>query len=167
VQHASIAYSFTGIGSCIATVTIGRLIDRFDGYRVVAIMFVFAFMSLGIFGMMARSPFLVIAASSFICGLFIFGSNSGCMAICTISYPVSIRGSGIGWAYAVGKLGSMLAPVMVGVTLGLNWSVARICVVNGLAALICAVVAMALRQHMARRRADSAVLAAAADAALS
>lgn len=152
VQQASYAYAMIGIGSFLATITVGRLVDRFDGFRVVAIMFVIAFVSLGTFGILAKSPFIIVAFSAFVVGLFINGANSGCMAICTLSYPVSVRGSGLGWAYAVGKCGSMLAPMMVGMTLGMNWSVARICVVNGSAGLICAIVLMILRRHTVARR---------------
>jgi len=165
VQQASYAFAFIGIGSFLATVTIGRLIDRFNRYIVVAIGFVLAFLSLAIFGILASSPFLVVAVTAFVCGLFVFGTNSGCLAIGTISYPVSIRGSALGWAYAIGKTGSMLAPIVVGAAMGWNWSVARICVVNGLAGLVGAVVLMILKWHTVRQTAKSAEIAAVSAAA--
>lgn len=153
VQQSSYAYAFIGVGSFIATITVGRLIDRFDRFRVVAIMFVIAFVAMGAFGIMAKGSFIIVAALAFICGLFVFGTNSGCLAICTISYPVSVRGSGIGWAYAVGKLGSMTAPAVGGILLGWNWSVGRICVVNGLAGVVAAIVLLILGWHTARHKA--------------
>ncbi|HEX3371539.1 MAG TPA: MFS transporter, partial [Candidatus Acidoferrales bacterium] len=36
-------------------------------------------------------------------------------------YPTSIRATGIGWALGIGRIGSIVGPVLVGVMLKLNW----------------------------------------------
>ncbi len=74
---------------------------------------------------------------------------------CVVSYPLDIRGSGIGWPYAIGKIGSLLAPVMGGVVLSLNWSVSRICATNAMAALCIAVAIIILQRHLAAAAARS------------
>jgi AAHS family 4-hydroxybenzoate transporter-like MFS transporter len=99
---------------------------------------------------------MVVAIMSVIMGLFVFGGNSGLVALATVSYPLDIRGSGIGWAYAVGKIGSLLAPIMGGVVLSLNWSVSLICATNALAALFITVAIVVLQKHLSAAAARNA-----------
>lgn len=147
VQQYSFAFALLNLGSLVTALVIGHLMDRFNAYRVLIITFLIAFVAVSLFGMTANSPFIVIALMTTFTGLFVNGGNTGLMALCTISYPVSIRGSGVGWAYGVGKVGSMLGPVAGGFLLALNWSVGRICVVNGFAAVIVAGIVFILMRH--------------------
>jgi AAHS family 4-hydroxybenzoate transporter-like MFS transporter len=150
IQQYSVAYAFLNLGSLVAALVIGRLMDKFDVYHVLEIWFVLAFITVSIFGLGANHSFMVVAILAGITGLFVNGGNSGLMALGTISYPTSIRGSGIGWAYGVGKVGSMLGPVVGGVLLARSWSV-----VNGLSGLLIAVIIVVLGRHAfaARRKA--------------
>ena len=50
---------------------------------------------------------------------------------------LDIRGSGIGWAYAVAKIGAMAAPAMGGFILSRSWGVSRICCTNALVGFGC------------------------------
>ncbi len=153
-QQGSLVFAFLNVGSLVATLTIGVLMDRFDSYRTVAGTFVLAFITVGAFGMMVGGSFMMIAVMAVVTGVFIFGANAGMMALCTVSYPVSMRGSGVGWAYGFGKVGSMVGPIVGGLLLSRNWSVTRICVVNGLSGVVAAIVVMILKRHVdaARRR---------------
>lgn len=148
-QQYSLAFACISIGSAIATITIGRLMDASSPFRTLQISHVLAFISLVVFGFFAGSQFLVVAAVSTIVGFFIFGSNSGIVALATVSYPLDIRGSGVGWAYAVGKIGSMLAPWVGGILLSRNWSVVQICSTNAVAALLIVAAIMILQRHVA------------------
>jgi AAHS family 4-hydroxybenzoate transporter-like MFS transporter len=149
IQQSSNAFALINIGSFIATITIGRLMDRFDPFRTLKIAFVIAFFSVVVFGMSANSSFLVVAVLSVVMGFFVIGGNSGLMALATVSYPVDIRGSGVGWAYAIGKIGSMLAPVTGGMMLGWSWSVKEICSTNAIAALLVTAAVWILQSHLA------------------
>ncbi len=148
VQQYSLAFSCIMFGSLVATITIGRLMDRFNPFRSLVLAHVLAFASMVAFGLTANSAFIVVAIMSVVMGLFVFGGNSGIVALATVSYPLDIRASGIGWAYAVGKIGSLLAPMVGGVVLSLNWSVSRICAVNALAALFITVAIVILQKHL-------------------
>ena len=83
--------------------------------------------SVFIFGYFASSTFLVAAVVSAIMGFFVIGSNAGLMGLATISYPVDIRGTGLGWATGIGRSGSLLSPVVGGIMLTECWSVNAIC----------------------------------------
>lgn len=149
VQQYSLAFACINIGSAVATITIGRLMDKFDPFRMLKATFVLTFVMFAVFGLLADNPFIVIAIVSTVTGFFTFGGNSGVMALGTISYPLDIRTTGLGYAYAVGKIGSMLAPVVGGLLLSWNWSVSQICITNGLAALLVFVAIIILQRHLA------------------
>jgi AAHS family 4-hydroxybenzoate transporter-like MFS transporter len=156
-QQFSLAFACINLGSAIATITIGRLMDQSNPFRALKLAHVLAFVSFVIFGFFAGSTFVVIAAVSVLTGFFVFGSNSGLVALATVSYPLDIRGSGIGWAYAVGKVGSLLAPVTGGILLSRNWSVSHICTTNAVVALFIAVAVVILQKHLAAAAARKSV----------
>ncbi len=144
VQQFSIAFACINIGSALATVTIGILMDRFSPFKILGVGFILAFLSVVVFGYAAGSPFIVVAILSVVMGFFVIGGNSGLMGLATVSYPTDMRGTGLGWAYAIGKIGSLLAPIAGGFMLTQNWTVPRICTTNALAALVVVVVVTVL-----------------------
>jgi len=152
-KEYSLAFACINIGSAIATITIGRLMDAANPFGPLKIAHVLAFFSLLVFGFFAGSPFVIVAAVCVITGFFIFGCNSGIVALATVSYPPDIRGSGVGWAYAVGKLGSLAAPMVGGFLLGMQWDVVKICGTNAVAALIVVAVIFVLQRHVTARNA--------------
>jgi AAHS family 4-hydroxybenzoate transporter-like MFS transporter len=149
VRQYSLAFACINLGAAIATIIIGRLMDRLSPFLTLKIAFIFAFISVALFGLSAGSPFIVVAVVCVITGIFVMGGNSGIMALATVTYPLDIRASGIGAAYAVGKLGSMLAPMVGGVLLSWKWSVAQICFVNALTALFVLAAIIVLQRHLA------------------
>jgi len=149
VQQYSVAFAMLHVGSFITALVIGRLMDRFNLYKVLVVTFLLAFVSVCAFGYLSAAPFLVIAVMAVVTGLFVNGGNTGLLALCTTSYPTSIRGSGVGWAYGLGKVGSMLGPVVGGFLLARGWSVMRICAVNGSSALIIVAVILVMKWQAA------------------
>lgn len=150
VEQYSLAYAYLCLGATVSSIFLGRLMDRLGPFRVLQPGFILAFLSLVAFGAGASSgSFMVIAILSVLCGVCINGSQTGTLAVVTVSYPSDIRATGIGWAYAVAKIGAMLAPVVGGFLLGRNWSVSQICSVNALVGLFVAAVLLVLQKHLA------------------
>ena len=61
-------------------------------------------------------------------------------------YPMAIRSTGIGWALGVGRSGAILAPILIGVLVGMKLPLAQNFMVIGLPALAAAI-AVALIDH--------------------
>jgi MFS transporter, AAHS family, 4-hydroxybenzoate transporter len=153
IQHYSMAFALINFGSALATVAVGRLMDKAaNPYRILQGGFVLGFLSLVTFGRFATSPFLVIASTSVLCGFFIAGTVSGLVALVTLSYPNDLTGSALGWAYAVGRSGATLAPLIGSLLIGLNWTVFEICGSNAVDALIIVGIIAILAAHSARVR---------------
>ncbi|WP_321365376.1 MFS transporter [uncultured Desulfuromusa sp.] len=148
VQQYSMGFAFIHLGSVIACFCIGRCMSKFNKLNVVKFLFVGAFISMLAFGYFSSSPFYIVIVVSIITGMLVNGGNSSLMGMASAVYPSEIRATGIGWAYGLGKIGSLVAPVIGGLYLSQNWSVFKICAINGSSALVIAVVVIFLQRHM-------------------
>jgi len=149
VVQYSLAYAALNLGALVSSIIVGRLLDKWNPWRVLQMGFVLAFIVLVTFGFVAGSgSLLAIAAMSVVCGLFINGSQTGTLAVATVSYPPDIRASGIGWTYAIAKIGAMGAPAVGGVLLGLNWTIQSICGVQAVLGIIVALLLLVLERHI-------------------
>lgn len=151
VQQYSLAYAFLCFGAVLSSLFIGRAMDSFDPFRVLQFGFILAAVSLVAFGLGAGSgSFAVIALLSVICGICINGSQTGTLAVATLAYPSDIRATGLGWAYAIAKVGALLAPLTGGFLLSRNWTVSQLCSINALVGLFTAGILFILqKQHAA------------------
>jgi len=147
-QEYSRAFACMNVGATVGTIGIGRLMDRFNPFRTLKFAFVLAFITVSVFGLLASGSFVVVAVLATGTGLFLI-TNAGIMALAAVSYATGIRASGVGWAYAIGKIGSILAPAVGGLLLAWHWSVAQICVTNALTALLAAAAVIILERHVA------------------
>ena len=151
VEQYSLGYAAIMLGNIVAAVFIGRLMDKANPFRVLQVGFVLAFVALTIFGLTAGShSLLVIVTTSFVCGLFINGAQAGALAAATIAYPPAIRGTGIGWAYAVAKMGGVGAPAVGGLLLSMHWGVSKICFWQGMIGLFIAALLVALHGRLSK-----------------
>ena len=144
VQQYSMAIAGLHFGAFLATIFIGRVMDKLNPFYALAVGFTLSCFSLAAFGQVAGASFGIVFMMAFLSGVLNNGSNNGFVAVPGIFYPVSIRGTGIGWAYAVGKVGAMLAPLVGGLLLGMNWSIAKICGVQALVPLLVAMLMLVL-----------------------
>jgi AAHS family 4-hydroxybenzoate transporter-like MFS transporter len=151
VVQYSLGFAAIMLGNIVAAVFVGRLMDKVNPYRVLQIGFVLAFVALTTFGLAVGSHSLVvIVLASFVCGLFINGAQAGVLAAATTAYPPAIRGTGIGWAYAVAKMGGVVAPAVGGILLSMQWGVAKICFWQALIGLFITALFLVMQGRLAR-----------------
>ncbi|MBP1627012.1 MAG: major facilitator superfamily 1 [Holophagaceae bacterium] len=160
-KQFGIAFACINIGSLMATLLIGRLMDKFNKFNILKVFFILGFVSVVVFGFSSSAPLMVLSALCVVMGFFVIGGNSGCMGLATLSYPTDLRGTGIGWAYGVGKIGSLAAPAVGGMLLARQWGVSKICNVMAIASLVVVVIVFILQAYM---KGVSAKAAAAAPA---
>ncbi len=149
VVQYSLAYAALTFASILAAILIGRLMDWGNPYTILPTTFTIGFVSLVVFGWFAGSGFLTIALLAAACGFFIGGGQAGLVALAPALYPTDIRGTALGWAYAIGKLGNALAAAAGGYLLGMGWSVSKVCSINAFVGLFCAALILMLRGRAA------------------
>jgi MFS family permease len=136
---ATISVSIFSFGGIVAALVIGLLIDRFGAMRTLISFVVMSAVSLFTLGRILESGstellLLLLGASGFLA----LGAYGGVNVVLASFYPDSLRAVGIGWAKSVGRIGTVIAPVLIGI--GLTAGVAETTVMSlfALPALIAA-----------------------------
>ena len=99
----------------------GVLIDRVGFRRVLVPCFVTAAVFIALIGHSVGIIALLFAAV-FITGFAVVGGQPAINAMAANYYPTALRTTGVGWSLGVGRIGSVIGPVIGGQLIGLNWS---------------------------------------------
>lgn len=113
LQLAVIIGALFHIGGTFGNVVMGWLIDR-KGVTTTALGFLAAVPIVAVIGP-ASSALPALMAAVFFAGFFIVGSQNGLNAVPTIIYPTTMRSTGTGWTTGIGRIGSIVGPVLGGV----------------------------------------------------
>ena len=141
------------IGAVIGAVGGGWLADKFHIKWVLVTMYAMGsvFLYMMTLPMATEMLYVVIA----VVGACTTGAQIVAYAYCGQFYPSSIRSTGIGMAAGIGRMGAILAPLLIGFIVALNLPIQQNFMVISLAGLIGAV-ALSLINH---RRSDASISA--------
>jgi len=117
-DRAALATSLYHIGGALGGVLISVLLDRY-GILVIALLFLLAVPSVAMIGMEGMSYGMMALAVS-VAGVAVLGAQFGNNASAGLLYPTAFRSKGVGWAFAIGRFGSIAGPLIGGVLIGLN-----------------------------------------------
>ena len=106
------------IGAVIGTIGGGILADKFHLKPVVISMFVIG--AFALFGLSFNSPPIVIYLLVALAGAASIGTSILIYSYVAQSYPIAVRSTGIGWASAVGRIGAIVGPIVIGILLGME-----------------------------------------------
>ena len=112
--------TFFNIGGGLGALFIGMLMDRLRGGIVVAGMYIGIIASLA--GLSGATGLGSLIVSAFCAGMFVVGGQSVLYALSAAFYPTNMRGTGVGAAVAVGRLGSVIGPLAAGQLLAMGRS---------------------------------------------
>jgi MFS transporter, AAHS family, 4-hydroxybenzoate transporter len=124
------------LGGVLWALCLGPLMDRFGGARVLSASLASAVALLLLF---ILSPSI---ATAFGVGAAISGSQFASVAFAAMLYPARMRGTGIGWAFGIGRIGTILGPLLGSVLMAaFAWqSIYLLASAMTVAAAICVVV---------------------------
>lgn len=155
-QTAVLAGTALWGGGVIGTLLLGRIIDMAGFTRVLASTFLIAIVSTAAIGNPAVMVSVVaMFVAIFLTGFSIIGGQPALNALAATYYPTSLRSTGIGWSLGVGRIGSVVGPVLGGALLHLNWSSSALFVAAAVPACISLLGIMAIhRANAAQTRAE-------------
>jgi AAHS family 4-hydroxybenzoate transporter-like MFS transporter len=128
--------SMLQVGGVVGVFVLGSIIDRFS-FRALALVYFIAIFAVGAIGQLGHSVVFVTAAI-FVAGFCIVGGQTAANALAAGFYPTAVRATGVGWALGIGRVGSIVGPLVGGVLLTMKWSTAEVFVAAALAALCAA-----------------------------
>ncbi|WP_250491875.1 MFS transporter [Caballeronia sp. GAWG1-1] len=108
-------------GGVVGTLMLGWFIERFGFVRVLLACFLVGAVSVGMIGGVAHVQFWLFVAV-FAGGFCIVGGQPAVNALAGHFYPTSLRSTGIGWSLGIGRVGSVIGPLVGGQMIALGWS---------------------------------------------
>ena len=137
------------VGGCIGAVLLGWTLDRRRTFAVIAVCFLWASVWIIVTAEAGTSVPLLITAM-LASGVGIIGGQNGSHALSSDYYPTAIRATGVGWALGIGRIGSIVGPLIGGYLLTQGGGARRVlwmaCIPALIAAAAAAVIAMTQNQ---------------------
>ena len=134
------------VGGVVGTYAFGLLMDRLGAHRMVLCALLFAAVGFSTFATATALQQWTTAAILALAGVGVIGAQVGANALASMTYPVAIRATGLGWALGVGRVGSIVGPTIVGLMLA-SAADARAVYLWCLAPISIGIVAVALLQR--------------------
>jgi AAHS family 4-hydroxybenzoate transporter-like MFS transporter len=142
VSEAVVIGSMLQVGGVVGTFALGSVIDRFS-FRALALVYFGAVFAVGAIGQLGHSAVLV-SIAIFAAGFCVVGGQIAANALAAGFYPTSVRASGVGWALGIGRIGSIIGPLVGGMLLAAKWSTSAVFMAAAAAALCAALAALLL-----------------------
>lgn len=116
MAQVGFAIALHSIGSVVGSSSVGRIMDRVGTYSVLITAFCITAATTAALGFTVSS-FWQLAVVIALSGCFAGASQAGVIALTAVTYPVAVRSTGVGWAFAAGRLGAVVGPLLGGVML--------------------------------------------------
>ncbi len=143
LSQASFISSAFQIGGTLGAILLGRWMDRYRPHRVLATAYLAAAACIVVVGMATQNvPLLVLAV--FGVGFGVSGSQVGANALAAAFYPTTSRATGVSWASAIGRSGSVLGSMVGGALLAAELSTQTIFLMLAVPAVLAAFALLAM-----------------------
>jgi MFS transporter, AAHS family, 4-hydroxybenzoate transporter len=131
---ATSLFSLGGILGCLVE---GPLLNLCGAYLLLLAEFGLCALFIASLAFVAGSFPLVVTITSLL-GFCVTAAQSGINALAAGFYPTSIRSTGVGWALGVGRIGSIVGPVLAGTMLSAGWRPQQVFLAGAIPALCAA-----------------------------
>jgi AAHS family 4-hydroxybenzoate transporter-like MFS transporter len=139
---------YLNLGGMLGGIVLGRFVDRLDPFIVLASSYALAGLSISLIGFVEAPNLLMFVV--FLAGFFIIGAQTAMNAVVTDVYPAQIRSTGLGTALSVGRMGSIVGPVVGGMLLAASWQMESIFIASATPAFLACVALLFLKKVMSK-----------------
>jgi AAHS family 4-hydroxybenzoate transporter-like MFS transporter len=113
MSEAALITGVLQIGGVIGCLAVSRLVDK---YRVLPVVVLFAVAvpivaCIGFVGVLSKPVLIVLI---FLAGFCVLAVQVSMAALSAMIYPTALRASGVGWAFGIGRAGSIVGPLLGG-----------------------------------------------------
>jgi AAHS family 4-hydroxybenzoate transporter-like MFS transporter len=113
------------IGGLVGAICLGWLIDRVPARIVISVALAAACIFVLLIASVPNDVFFV-SLGTLGAGFCVVGGQIGANAFAGLIYPTAVRATGVGWALGVGRLGSVIGPMLVSALLVAGWSLSSV-----------------------------------------
>jgi AAHS family 4-hydroxybenzoate transporter-like MFS transporter len=115
ISMAAVVGAMLQVGGVVGTLVLGRYVDRFS-FSALAVVYLLATVAVAAVGFSGHAIMLA-AAAIFCAGFCIVGGQIAANAMAATYYPTAMRSTGVGWALGIGRVGSIVGPLVGGMML--------------------------------------------------
>ena len=109
---AALSIALLQIGGTVGSLVLIRWLDRYQ-FAAITVLFIVAVPVVGALGFIGvGSTKAVLLAACFVAGFCVLGIQSGINVAGALVYPTSLRANGSGWELGVGRIGSIIGPLL-------------------------------------------------------
>jgi len=144
IQRAVIGVVALNAGGVLGGLGLAWLCDRTNPIAVLRLTYTIAAILVGLVGFATTTSLGMVMVLIFLTGVFVNGSQFCMNALAASYYPTAIRSTGVGWALGIGRIGSVIGPVVGGIFIGLGWTTPNIFLFTAAPALLAAVCVLLL-----------------------
>lgn len=145
VSLAAVLGSMLQVGGLTGVLVLGRLVDRLS-FRALALTYLGAAVAVAAVGQ-ATSTTLGAGVAIFCAGFGIVGGQTAANALVATSYPTGLRATGVGWALGIGRIGSIVGPLIGGALLAMHWGEGPLFLLAAIPALAASFAALLLARR--------------------
>jgi MFS transporter, AAHS family, 4-hydroxybenzoate transporter len=142
VSVAVLIGSMLQVGGVVGTFALGSVIDRFS-FRALALVYLIAVFAVGAIGQLGQAA-IPVSIAIFAAGFCVVGGQIAANALTAGYYPTSVRATGVGWALGIGRIGSIIGPLVAGVLIDAKWSTGALFVAAAAAAACASLASLVL-----------------------
>ncbi len=156
VRRAIIATTLYSFGGAVGSIGAGYLMEALGGRRATVVQMVLSALFIGIMARQHSAVWFVWIMSAAL-GVAVQGAQAGLNALAAAYYPTKVRSTGLGWALGVGRIGTIIGPLLGELMLSAHWSLRAIFLSGTIPAVIAALAlgTIALRQSDSLNRTSS------------
>lgn len=154
LQQAGIALSqailFTALlnaGGVVGTIILARVIDLVGSFKILWVVLLVAALAIATIGYVGNQGGAALALAIFVAGFCVNGTQNNMNALAAGLYSTPARATGVGFALGIGRIGSIVGPVVGGILLAAHMSLQTLFAIGALPALVAAVAMWSLTQR--------------------
>jgi AAHS family 4-hydroxybenzoate transporter-like MFS transporter len=117
VTQAAVMTTFYHVGGVAGTYALGLLMDKLGAHRMQIVALLVAIVGLYVFATVSGMSQMTTTVVLMFVGFGVVGGQVGVNALASMTYPVAMRSTGLGWALGVGRVGSIVGPTIGGIML--------------------------------------------------
>lgn len=145
LDRAIIATAIFYAGGIAGSLSMAYWIDRGSPYRVLPAAYIGAAAFTAAIGTVSHNLALLML-TVFAAGYCVIGAMISLNYLAATSYPTAIRSTGVGWALGVGRVGSIVGPVVGGVLISMGIDTLHLFIIGAVPALLAGIAIFVLPQ---------------------
>ena len=140
-------------GGVVGTLLIAPVLMKLGPFRTVALGYLCAAIAMIVLASAGLS-FIALALCVFAVGFFLIGTQSALNASSALIYPPSLRSTGVGWGFGIGRIGSIISPSIAGVLVAFQWQPGQLFLVAAAPTLVASIMAYVLMSLLRKSNAS-------------